>query len=162
MYCTNCGALNSDNASHCTNCGVQLQVNQPVNNTQPINNVLENIPEIKAMPEKDPGKGLAIAALILGIVSILSTTVCCCIPFVNYISPVVALVTAIVGMILASRSKAKSEEADYDYSTMAKVGKILSIISLIISIIATVITIVVAILAAVGILASSSGSYYYY
>lgn len=72
-------------------------------------------------PGKDPGHGLAIASLVLGIISILS---CCCV----YLSVLVG----VVGVVLAIISKSKSYSGTME--TMAKVGMTLSIIGVVLSV----------------------------
>lgn len=72
-------------------------------------------------PQKDPGHGLAIASLVLGIISLLS---CCCV----YLSVVVG----VVGVVLAIISKSKSNTGKME--TMAKVGLALSIVGVVLSI----------------------------
>lgn len=72
-------------------------------------------------PAKDPGHGLAIASLVLGIISILS---CCCV----YLSVLVG----VVGVVLAIVSKSKSYSGTME--TMAKVGMTLSIIGVVLSV----------------------------
>ena len=69
-------------------------------------------------PQKDPGHGLAIASLVLGILSILS---CCCV----YLS----VVLGVVGIVLAIISKSKSLTGKME--TMATVGMVLSILGLV-------------------------------
>ena len=57
-FCTKCGAQNFDEANNCANCGAILAstVGAPV-----FNNVV--------VPQQQRGKGLAIAAMVCGIVS---------------------------------------------------------------------------------------------
>lgn len=72
-------------------------------------------------PQKDGGHGLAIASLVVGIISILS---CCCI----YLS----VILGVVGVVLAIISKSKSSTGKME--TMALIGMILSIIGLVLTI----------------------------
>lgn len=72
-------------------------------------------------PQKDPGHGLAIASLVLGIISLIS---CCCV----YLSVVVG----VVGVVLAIISKSKSNTGKME--TMAKVGMVLSIVGIVLAI----------------------------
>jgi len=67
------------------------------------------------MPQQDPGKGLGIASMVLGIVSLV-------IPFAG-------LATAIVGLILGVLAKKKSAEVGMQ-SGMATAGIVCSIIGL--------------------------------
>jgi hypothetical protein len=72
-------------------------------------------------PQKDPGHGLAIASLVLGILSILS---CCC----TYL----AVILGVVGIVLAIISKSKSLTGKME--TMALIGMILSILGVVIAV----------------------------
>lgn len=54
-YCVNCGNEVNENAAFCLSCGVSLT------NNQENNNKISN----------NPGKGLSIAGLILGIISLI-------------------------------------------------------------------------------------------
>lgn len=72
-------------------------------------------------PQKDPGHGLAIASLVLGIISLLS---CCCV----YLSVIVG----VVGVVLAIISKNKSNTGKME--TMALAGMILSIVGIVLAV----------------------------
>ena len=72
-------------------------------------------------PVKDPGHGLAIASLVLGIISLLS---CCCV--------YLAVPVGIVGIVLAIISKSKSNSGTME--TMAKIGLALSIVGVVIAV----------------------------
>lgn len=76
-------------------------------------------------PQKDPGHGMAIAALVLGILSIIT---CCC----TYL----AIILGVVGIVLAVISKTKSFTGKME--TMALVGMILSIVGVVIAIIVVI------------------------
>lgn len=60
-FCSNCGSEINENNIYCLNCGVLVQ-NNNINQTNLSNdyNIKQNI----------PGKGLSIAGMILGIISI--------------------------------------------------------------------------------------------
>ena len=60
MYCKNCGTNNESNSQFCSNCGASLANEQPVVTSAPVYN---------AAPVAQPGKGLAIAGMVCGIVS---------------------------------------------------------------------------------------------
>ena len=81
------------------------------------NNETFNYTPQPEQPQKDPGHGLAIASLVLGILSILS---CCC----TYL----AIILGVVGIVLAIISLAGKME------TMATVGMILSILGVVIAV----------------------------
>ena len=54
-YCSNCGKALKENADICLNCGVMVNKPQPVTKTK----------------VKVPGKGMSIAGMILGIISVI-------------------------------------------------------------------------------------------
>ena len=72
-------------------------------------------------PQSNDGHGLAVASLVVGIISILS---CCCI--------YLAVILGVVGIVLAIISKSKSSTGKME--TMATIGMILSIIGLVLTI----------------------------
>ncbi len=92
------------------NVGYQSQPNsfgtgEPVYQTQPVNNSFDgntyqepnfdnNIPNNSNPEEKRKSTGFAIASLVLGILSIVF--ICCCIPWLNLILAVLAIVFAII------------------------------------------------------------------
>ena len=96
-------------------------LNQDVNNNQ-FNggNSFHYTPQPN-VNEPDPGHGMAIASLVLGIVSILS---CCCV----YLS----VVAGVVGVVLAILSKNKSKNNKFEGLAIA--GLICSIIGVVISV----------------------------
>lgn len=85
------------------------------------NNETFNYTPQPEQPQKDPGHGLAIASLVLGILSILS---CCCV--------YLAVILGVVGIVLAIISKSKSLAGKME--TMATVGMILSILGVVIAV----------------------------
>ncbi len=67
MYCHHCGSCIEEEAAFCPNCGISLQT-APVEAAQPASNcAVEQQPVRK---KDEPGKGLAIAGMVCGIVSI--------------------------------------------------------------------------------------------
>lgn len=54
MICPNCGTNNAEGAAFCVNCGAPA-----------------NVAPVQPVPAKQPGKGLAIASMVLGIISML-------------------------------------------------------------------------------------------
>ncbi len=62
MYCPKCGAANADGSTKCAACGVEFQTPNAAPNFGMPNMVPMN-------PVAAPGKGLAIAGLVCGIVS---------------------------------------------------------------------------------------------
>lgn len=75
MFCSKCGNSNPDNALHCSACGEPL-----VSNPNPA-------PAYNPAPASEPGKGLAIASMVCGIVSFF---------FFGLVLSVVALVLGLV------------------------------------------------------------------
>ena len=63
MYCSKCGKLNDDNANFCANCGNMLKNNLDSSNQ----NIIINRYEIV---EKKKRSGMAVAGMILGIISL--------------------------------------------------------------------------------------------
>jgi len=68
MYCNNCGAQNPEGSSFCSKCGSSLTGQNP-----------SIPPEVPAAPARKTD-GLAVAALVLGIVSFLPPFMVCSIP----------------------------------------------------------------------------------
>ncbi len=87
MVCNKCGAPLEENAQFCMNCGapVQTPAETPVQE-QPV-----YAAPVMETPAKQPGKGLAIASLVLGIVSFL------CFPYI----------TGILGIVFGGVAKSK-------------------------------------------------------
>ncbi len=102
---------------------------QPVNNYQPTN-----------MPpqatQADPGKGLGIASMVLGIVGFV---LCCCpfLSFIGFLAPICMIVGLILGFIAKSKSKSVGAK-----NSPALAGIILSIVPLALTIISAVIILV--------------------
>lgn len=89
------------------------------------------------------GKGLAIASLICGIVSIVSSLLCCMLLF-----QIVSFITGILAIVFSSISKKQAQGGPKN--GMATAGLILGIAGLIISVIMIIIRIVIFILMASG------------
>jgi len=122
MFCPNCGAQNPDNANVCMNCGNALQQQAPV---QPM--YQQPMYQQPMQPVAVPGKGLGVAGMILGILSL----VFFCIPYIGFPLSVVSLILSIVG-------KAKAGSAGQS-NGMAIAGLICSIISLALNLILLII-----------------------
>lgn len=68
MDCKVCGASNYDSAQNCATCGAPLTAqNGMPNNNNVVNPYMQGQPGV---PAKVPGKGMAIAGMVCGIVSI--------------------------------------------------------------------------------------------
>lgn len=110
MFCSQCGTNNADGAAFCAGCGA------PMANEQPVNQEVPQQPEIQPgyqtsqgdfrtqytpTPKPElPGKGMGIAAMILGIASlVLMCTFYLSIP------------CAIVGLILGCSANGKAKKA---------------------------------------------------
>ena len=140
MICQKCGAAIPDDASFCTICGEAQtlvyetsKIEQPVDATEPV---------------KKSGEGLAIASLILGILSIVSFFGSCCVgsmfTFVAGVTSVltglfqiIIFVISLVGLVFAIVAKKKGCT-----SGVVKAGLILNIISVAMIVVAAVICLV--------------------
>ena len=142
MICNNCGAMCNDDAKFCRNCGAALTAqNNAQNNTQ--NNTSQygytqyqqtqyqqpQYQQVYVEPMTYPGKGLGIAGMVVGIVSL----VLMCL---FYFSLPAAITGAILSGIALSKSKAAGVE-----NKMAVAGLVCSIIALGIALIFLVIMI---------------------
>lgn len=107
MVCKHCGSQNADNVRFCTNCGAELAAEQPAAYTP--------YPQTNDYPQNtakapQPGMGLAIAALVCGIISFL------CFP----------IITGPLGIIFGGVAKSKGCR-----SGMATAGIVCGVIGLI-------------------------------
>lgn len=114
MFCTKCGSSLSENGI-CPVCDV------PVHN--PINPelILEQPPAAS-----NPGKGLGIAGMILGIISLVFNTVCACLG-----GSILGAPLSVIGLILSIIGKKKSKAAGCS-NGMATAGLVMNLISVII------------------------------
>ncbi len=147
MFCTKCGSTLSENGV-CPVCDVP--VSDPIN------------PELifdQPPAASNPGKGLGITGMVMGIVSLLCNTVCSCM-----YGSVLGFPLSIVGLILSIIAKKKSKAAGCS-NGMATAGFVMNLIGVIIC--ALAILAIVAYLAFVVIMALVTGStvdtptYYY-
>ena len=143
MICNKCGAACADDAKFCNVCGAALEAPAAPQQPQPTPapEYANAAPAAPAVAE-DPGKGMAIAALVCGIISI----VCgCCAPIPNILAIVFGLV-----------AKSKGSK-----SPMATVGIVLGIISIVLGIISFIISFSTGLFA--GIMEGmNTPTYYYY
>ena len=168
MYCSNCGAQNEENVRFCATCGANLEaadkeqtVAAPVENTvsepvyedyaEPAYDNYDYAEEAyEEAPAKDPGKGLAITGLILGIVSValpILNCLCGCVPIISYIVMFIAGLapfTAVAGIICSAIAMSKSKKAGCK-NALAVVGLILSIVAVVVALITLLINILLAI-----------------
>lgn len=170
MFCKNCGAQLSEGAAFCPNCGTAVvkEVAEPVYQQpaepqqpvyrqpaepqqpvyqQPVYQQPVYQPVVNGAPRSNPGKGMGIAALIMGIVS-------CCFFWIPYFN-IICLMMSIAGMILSIIGLKKSKSAGAS-AGVSVAGLVLSIVGLVLSSISCLVVL--------GILAeaSSHGSRYYY
>lgn len=147
MFCTKCGSTLSENGV-CPVCDVP--VSDPIN------------PELifdQPPAASNPGKGLGITGMVMGIVSLLCNTVCSCM-----YGSVLGFPLSIVGLILSIIAKKKSKAAGCS-NGMATAGFVMNLIGVIMC--ALAILAIVAYLAFVVIMALVTGStvetptYYY-
>ena len=109
MICRNCGTDCPEGAMNCVTCGAPLYVEQQQYYAQ----------QPMQQPTGVPGKGLGVAGMVLGIISLV---------FICFV-PYVALICAIVGLILSIVGMAKAKGAGMK-NGMAVAGLVCSIISL--------------------------------
>ena len=100
MYCSKCGHPNDDNTTFCTNCGAPLTEGTANDQAQPA--VQPQAPQ-QPMPQVQPstsvpGKGLGIASMVLGIVSLVFFCVL-------YLAIPCAIVGIILGIVQEIRLK---------------------------------------------------------
>ena len=169
MFCKNCGAQLSEGAAFCPNCGTAVvkEVAEPVYQQpaepqqpvyrqpaepqqpvyqQPVYQQPVYQPVVNGAPRSNPGKGMGIAALIMGIVS-------CCFFWIPYFN-IICLMMSIAGMILSIVGLKKSKSAGAS-AGISVAGLVLSIVGLVLSSIYCLVVL--------GILAeASSPSYRYY
>ncbi len=124
----------------------------PIETVQP-----EFVPDANAV---DPGKGLNIASLVLGIVSLVLSGPCSC---CGCLGGIVPSITAILGIILGAVGMKKSKEAGFQ-NKKGMVGLILSIVALVLTLLTGVIFLIIG---GTGMFAEmmdemSSELYYYY
>lgn len=100
-------------------------VQQPVYNVPPYQNPVSSTPYQTAIPAKKDSKGSAIASLVLGIVGLVLSIFCCCLPYIGALCGILAVIFGIIGI--------KSSK-----KTMAIVGLCLGIAALLIAIITLV------------------------
>jgi hypothetical protein len=117
MICNNCGC--EVNGEYCNNCGARVDYNAELNVDNSVNAEI-------VTPAKDPGKGLGIASLVLGIVAIAFGTICSCLA--ACLGGFLPLVCGIVGIVLGVLANKKSKQAGFN-NKLAKIGMILSIVA---------------------------------
>lgn len=87
-------------------------------------------------PKSEPGAGLGIASLVIGIATILGAVTSAWTVFLG----IPCIVLAVVGLVLAIVAKGKREQEGLKTAGKEKIGKVLNIIALALSVIAIVVT----------------------
>ena len=123
MNCPNCGAPNNEGVAYCVNCGAPLNA-QPVQPVQPAYGYQPQPTQpvygyAPVQPAKVPGKGLGIAGMVLGIISIVFLC----------IADTVTLIGGILGLILSGIGLSKAKAAGMK-NGMAVAGIVCSCISI--------------------------------
>lgn len=119
MKCTICGAELAENATFCEKCGAIID------NSANEQEVVASESVVDAA--QDPGKGLGIASLICGILSLVGFG---CLP-------------GVIGVILGFISKKKSAAVGLEAAKPTKIGIILSIIGIVLGILAAILAIII-------------------
>lgn len=120
MFCKVCGLNIEDSVKSCPNCGAAVE---NISYSQPT-----YLAEAVVQKVDTAHNGIAVAALVLGIVSI-SFGIICCIP---YVTAILSFICGVVGLVLgifALKSKKK---------TQAIVGLSLSAVAIVVSIIVVI------------------------
>ena len=126
MFCSNCGTQNGADAAFCVGCGTKLTAQQSVPVQQqyyqpPLQPMYQ--PYYYQPPAPVPGKGMGVAALVLGIIGLVTGTVCAC--GCACLGGIIPAIVCIVGLVLGIMAMNKSKAAGFK-NTKALVGVILS------------------------------------
>lgn len=128
MVCKHCGT-DCTNVAFCPNCGTRVEEAAQV----PLADIFAAPDPMTTTEEiKSPGKGLGIAALVLGILSLVTLLFfCCCGVYSIIASILLSLAFGILALILGTIGKRKSAAVGFS-NTPAKVGTILATIGVIV------------------------------
>ena len=127
-YCMKCGGQCADQAMQCPRCGAMLGMQNSGHVSQRPSGGGSQFSGGSFSPQNPSGgPGLAIASMVLGIVSLILT---CILPYVSW-------VLAIVGIVLAAIAKKKAK------SGMATAGLVCSIIALAVWVVVIILLVVV-------------------
>lgn len=119
MFCPNCGAQNADNAPFCANCGSRFEQQAPAAPVyNPAPGYAPAAPGYVPAAVTNPGKGLGIGSMVLGILSL----VLWCFYYIS-------IPGSLVGIILGAVGMKKSKDAGMN-NGMAVAGLVCSIIAL--------------------------------
>ena len=121
MFCPKCGSMNEDAAAHCAQCGALLQEEaaQATNPDLQVNQApTYQAPVYQAPKAKPEGYGMGIAAMVLGIISLVFF---CAV----WLSVPCAIVGLILGVVAMNKAKVQGLK-----NSMAVAGLVCSCISL--------------------------------
>lgn len=134
MFCKNCGQESTDSSRFCRYCGAELvPESAPVEETTAQQteantaNYSAPIYNTAPVPTVDPGSGLGITAMILGIVGLSLGAICSCL--FALLGGIIPLACAIVAVSLGVVGKKKSAAVGIE-NKRAKVGITLGIIAI--------------------------------
>ena len=105
MFCQNCGAQNPIGTSFCSSCGAPMNAGVPV-------------APAHAQNSQIPGKGMGIASMVLGIISLLL-----------FCTGWLAIICAIIGTVLGGVSLKKAKNAGVK-NGIATAGLVCSLVAL--------------------------------
>ena len=116
MFCSKCGTQNAEEAVFCNKCGAQLQANPaaPTGNSP-----------VKPIGFKKPNKGMAIASMVIGIISI-----------ALFMFETASVVCSIVGIVLSTITLTRAKYHSVQ-NGMAVAGLVCSIAGFAIQVIIT-------------------------
>ena len=148
MYCEFCGGFVPDGSTTCPNCGKMIsptgapQGQAPANGANTPNVTYQNV-YVQKQNENIPGKGEAVASMVLGIVGLVFTFI-----LSGFGLGFIAVICGIIGLILSIISKNKGYEGG-----MRTAGFVMNIIVIVVAIL-----VVIACAACLGSLSSSLGT----
>ena len=117
MFCPNCGTQNAEGTAFCAGCGANLNAKQaPVQ--QPVYQQPVYQQPVYQQPAANPGKGLGITGMVLGIVAL-----------VFFCSWYISIPCAIIGAALSGVSMKKAQDAGAK-NGLAVAGLVCSVIAL--------------------------------
>lgn len=160
MICKSCNQELDENLAFCPNCGQAVSAEAaPAEDNAPV--------FVASVDTPAPGKGLAVAALVLSIIGIALPWVCCiCNPFgiVTFLSSVCTLVALILSIVAVVKNKKAGTKSGI--ATAALILSIVSCVLLIISAVFSVFSVLanffLSLIGGVASTPSYDSSYYYY
>ena len=136
MFCMNCGIALKSDTIFCPKCGTKVpattqepQASAPVQVVavaQPVQQPMQQVPtQDPTLLPRDPGKGFGIAALVLGLISLILGIFCSCLAAL--LGGFIPLACGILGIIFGAKGCNASQKAGFK-NGCAKAGLILSIL----------------------------------